>query len=49
MKLSLAWIFDHIDADWHSIDVAELVAKFNEMTAEIEGFKKVMLLNNVTE
>lgn len=41
MKLSLAWIFDHIDADWHSIDVAELVAKFNEMTAEIEGFKKV--------
>lgn len=41
MKLSLAWIFDHIDADWRKIDVAHLVARFNKMTAEIEGFEKI--------
>ena len=38
MKLSLAWIFDHIDADWKSIDVKKLVSDFNQKTAEIESF-----------
>ncbi|GMU19072.1 MAG: phenylalanine--tRNA ligase beta subunit [Candidatus Babeliales bacterium] len=41
MKLSLAWLFDHIDADWRKIDVAHLVNRFNKMTAEIEGFEKI--------
>jgi phenylalanyl-tRNA synthetase beta chain len=41
MKLSLAWIFDHIDADWQAIDVAHLVAEFNKKTAEIEDFYAV--------
>ena len=41
MKLSLAWLFDHIDADWRKIDVAALVNRFNKMTAEIEGFEKI--------
>lgn len=41
MKLSLAWIFDHIDADWRQIDIAHLVALFNEKTAEIEGYTSV--------
>lgn len=41
MKLSLAWIFDHIDADWHKVDVPALVAKFNQTTAEIEGFDEL--------
>lgn len=41
MKLSLAWLFDHIDADWHKIDVAQLVNRFNKMVAEIEGFEKI--------
>lgn len=36
MKLSLAWIFDHIDADWRSVDVDKVVAAFNKTTAEIE-------------
>jgi phenylalanyl-tRNA synthetase beta chain len=36
MKLSIAWIFDHIDADWRTININELVAKFNATTAEIE-------------
>ena len=37
MKVSLAWIFDYIDADWRSIDVDDLVDRFNRITAEIEG------------
>src|ERR1700722_5828224 len=41
MKLSIAWIFDHIDADWRTIDIADLVAKFNKITAEIEQVQKV--------
>ena len=41
MKLSLAWIFDHIDADWKTQDVDHLVAQFNNVTAEIEDFYRV--------
>lgn len=41
MKLSIAWIFDHIDADWHTIDIAELVAQFNKKTAEIESVQRL--------
>lgn len=36
MKLSLAWIFDHIIGDWKECDVNQLVSKFNATTAEIE-------------
>lgn len=38
MKLSLAWIFDHIDGNYQEVDVTSLVAKFNTHTAEIESF-----------
>ncbi len=41
MKLSIAWIFEHLKADWKHCDIAELVKKFNSMTAEIEGFEKL--------
>lgn len=41
MKLSIAWIFDHIDADWRKIDIPDLVTRFNQTTAEIEGVYKV--------
>lgn len=41
MKVSLAWIFDHINADYHIINVEQLVGKFNETTAEIEGWYKI--------
>jgi len=41
MKLSLTWIFDHIDADWKSIPVEEIISKINSTTAEIEAFKKL--------
>lgn len=38
MKLSLAWIFDHINGTWNQKDCAELVARCNQSVAEIEGF-----------
>jgi len=40
MKLSLRWIFDHIDGDWKKVDIVDLVDKFNKITAEIEGYEK---------
>jgi phenylalanyl-tRNA synthetase beta chain len=40
MKLSIAWIFDHLEADWKDYDIAQLVAKFNTTTAEIEHVSK---------
>jgi phenylalanyl-tRNA synthetase beta chain len=43
MKISLAWLFDHINGDWRKINVQDLVDKFNLKTAEIEGFEKVTL------
>lgn len=41
MKLSLSWIFDYIDGDWKSINIDELVHKFNTITAEIEHVHKI--------
>ena len=41
MKLSIAWIFDHIDAPYHQIDIAQLVTLFNQKVAEIEAFYPV--------
>ncbi len=41
MKISIAWVFDHIDGDVSRIDVPDLIARFNDTTAEIEGYHKV--------
>ncbi|MGB8367137.1 MAG: phenylalanine--tRNA ligase subunit beta [Candidatus Babeliales bacterium] len=41
MKLSLAWIFDHIAANWRTLDMQQLVAAFNSTTAEIESWHKI--------
>lgn len=43
MKLSIAWIFDHIGVDWKTVDIPLLVEKFNRTTAEIESYEKVSL------
>src|SRR5262245_38239948 len=43
MKLSIAWIFDHIKTDWKQVDLPDLLKKFNLMTAAIEGSYKVAL------
>ena len=42
MKLSISWIFDHINADWKKYEIGDLVKKFNQITAETEHFKKVV-------
>lgn len=41
MKLSVSWIFDHINADYTQFDIKQLVQKFNLTTAEIEHVEKV--------
>lgn len=41
MKLSLAWIFDHLDADWRQQDVDYIYRQFNRITAEMEGVHHV--------
>ncbi|OGB97619.1 phenylalanine--tRNA ligase subunit beta [candidate division TM6 bacterium RIFCSPHIGHO2_12_FULL_36_22] len=47
MKLSMAWIFEHIGADLKTVDVPALIEKFNRTTAEIESYEKVSVdLNN---
>ncbi|MBD3273145.1 phenylalanine--tRNA ligase subunit beta [Candidatus Dependentiae bacterium] len=41
MKLSVSWIFDHINADWRKQDIDFLVSQFNKISAEIENYYKV--------
>jgi len=41
MKISIAWVFDHIDADVSQVDVPNLIERFNETTAEIEGYQHI--------
>lgn len=41
MKLSLSWIFDHLEIDWKDCDIQQLIAKFNVTTAEVERYYKV--------
>ena len=43
MKLSLRWIFDHIDADWKKLSLEKFVDKINQTTAEIERIEKIKL------
>ena len=43
MKISLSWIFDHIDARWKKQNVDDIVSKFNQTTAEIENYEKIKL------
>ncbi len=43
MKMSIAWIFDHIDANWRDYEIAQLVTLFNQKTAEIEAFYPIRL------
>lgn len=43
MKISLAWMFDHINGNWYDIEVHQLVDIFNKTTAEISDFKKVSI------
>lgn len=41
MKLSIAWIFDHIQGSWKDQDIPALIAKLGATTAEIDHVKLV--------
>lgn len=41
MKLSLSWIFDHIDVDIKKINTNELIDIFSKTTAEVEYLRKI--------
>lgn len=41
MKISLAWIFDHLQASWHDFAVQEIVSRFTRSIVPIEHCKKV--------
>ncbi len=43
MKISLSWLFDHIDANLSDISVSDLVNRFNQTTAEIEMVEKLSI------
>lgn len=38
MKISLAWVFDHIVGSVDAVNIADLIARFNESVAEIESY-----------
>lgn len=49
MKLSIAWIFDHISVSWKDVNIADLVQKFNVTTAEIESYEHINIdLSSIT-
>lgn len=42
MKLSLAWVFDHIkDIKLTQINIEDLLSSFNEISSELDGFEKI--------
>ncbi len=43
MKLSIAWIFEHISKDYKEINVPDLISKFSSTCAEIESTKFIDL------
>ena len=42
MKLSLRWIFDHLNGFWNDIPLDDIVSAFNKKTAEIEHVEKII-------
>lgn len=47
MKVSLRWLFEHIDASWQSCDVQLLVKRFIESVAEVEEVHELSLDQNL--
>lgn len=43
MKISIAWAFDHIEADYRKIDIPALITKLSQTTAEVEGYQIIDL------
>lgn len=43
MKLSLAWIFDHLKTSWKHHDIPALIHRFNTTTAEIDSCEHLII------
>lgn len=43
MKISLSWIFDHINADWRTLSIPDLTAQFTAKVAELDHVQHVRL------
>lgn len=43
MKLSLAWIFDHLKTSWKEHDIRALMHRFNTTTAEIDSYVHLVI------
>ena len=43
MKISLAWVFDHIDVPFHTVNVSKVLELFTKHTAELEGWEKISI------
>ena len=41
MKLSLAWVFDHIEKSHDAVAIKDIVTALNESTAEVERWSLV--------
>jgi phenylalanyl-tRNA synthetase beta chain len=46
MKLSVAWIFDHIATNWHTVDITALLAQLNQRSTETDACYPVNLDKN---
>ena len=46
MKLSIAWLFDHIQGNWRSFEIDEVVAKIIETVAEVDAIETISLTVN---
>lgn len=46
MKISLAWVFDHIDVPFHTVDIPKVLELFTKHTAELEGWEKFSIDTN---
>ncbi len=41
MKISIAWAFDHIEADYRKVDMPALITKLSQTTAEVERYRVI--------
>ncbi|NBX78681.1 phenylalanine--tRNA ligase subunit beta [bacterium] len=41
MKISLSWVFDHIDVSFASVDISKIITVFSERCAELNGVQYI--------
>lgn len=43
MKISISWVFDHINGDWKKVNIENLANRLSQTTVEIGSFKKISI------